>query len=215
VFTGLIIETGTLEELRQLPGITRLSLQTPTLHTEAVIGDSIAINGVCLTVVEIRGNSLSFELSAETMQSTNMGGMRKGDPVNLEPSLRANGKLGGHFVTGHVDATGKIRSKKRAGETIEIEIEAPPDILSFLVDKGSVAVDGISLTVVKVKEDSFTLVIIPHTEKVTNLGARKPGDRVNIETDIIGKYVKKFMPTSAQGSSIMNTLRDSGFLDPS
>lgn len=215
MFTGLIIETGTVDELKQLPGITRLSLHTTSLHSEAAIGDSIAINGVCLTVVQISGRTLSFELSEETMKSTNMGLLRKGDTVNLEPSLRADGKLGGHFVTGHVDATGTIRSKKRSGETIEIEISAPPEIISFLVDKGSVAIDGISLTVVRVLKDSFTLVIIPHTEKVTNLGNRNPGDTVNIETDIIGKYVKKFMPSAENGPSLMNTLRNSGFLDPS
>jgi len=210
VFTGLIIETGTVEELRQLPGITRLSVKTPTLHKEASLGDSIAINGVCLTVVGIAGSIVSFELSGETMNSTNMGRLNKGDNVNLEPSLAANGKLGGHFVTGHVDDTGKILSIKRSGETIEIEIQALPEILSFLVDKGSVAVDGISLTVVKVKDNSFTLVIIPHTEKITNLGDRK----TNIETDIIGKYVKKFMPSPDRGSTIMSTLKESGFLEP-
>jgi len=213
VFTGLIIETGAVEELRQLPGITRLSIKTPTIHKEASIGDSIAINGVCLTVVGIAGSILAFELSGETMKSTNMGRLDKGDKVNLEPSLAANGKLGGHFVTGHVDAIGKILSKKRSGETIEIEIQAPPEILSFLVDKGSVAIDGISLTVVKVKDNSFTLVIIPHTEKITNLGDRRTGDIINIETDIIGKYVKKFMPSPDRGSTIMSTLRESGFLD--
>lgn len=215
MFTGLIIETGRVEELRHLPGITRLTIKTPSLHKEASMGDSIAINGVCLTVVEISGNILTFELSGETMNSTNMGRLGKGDRVNLEPSLTANGKLGGHFVTGHVDAPGKILSIKRSGETIEIEIQVPPEILSFLVDKGSVAVDGISLTVVKVRDSSFTLVIIPHTEKVTNLGDRKVGDIVNIETDIIGKYVKKFMPSAEKGSTMMRTLRESGFLDPS
>ncbi|UCG77961.1 MAG: riboflavin synthase [Nitrospirota bacterium] len=211
MFTGIIIEAGEVISIKKTSGITRLSISTKTLYKDALIGDSIAINGVCLTVVDISDKIISFELSDETLRSTNLGDMRHGEKINLEPALRADGKLGGHFVTGHVDAVGKIRSKKRIGETIEIDIDAPPLIMDLLVDKGSVAVDGISLTVVKVFKDFFRLVIIPHTENVTNIGDKGSGSSVNLETDIIGKYVKKFLP-SGNGEGIMDKLNRSGFL---
>lgn len=211
MFTGIIIETGVVENLIRTSGITRLAIKTPTVHKGCVIGDSVAINGVCLTVVDISRDRLSFELSDETLKSTNLGELKKGDRVNLEPALKADGKLGGHFVTGHVDATGKILSKHGKGETIEIEIEAPDMVLQYLVDKGSVAVDGISLTVVKVLENSFRLVIIPHTEKVTNLMDKTAGGSVNIETDIIGKYVKKFV-SGDNDRALMDKLINAGFV---
>jgi riboflavin synthase len=212
MFTGLIAETGIIEDIRKLSGITRLAVKTPSLHKDAVLGDSIAVDGVCLTVADISGDVLSFDLSGETIKSTNMERVKKGDRVNLEPSLHAGGKMGGHFVTGHVDGTGRIMSKKRVGDTIEIEVEAPGDMLQYLVDKGSVAVDGISLTVVKVLTNSFLLVIIPHTEKVTNLKDKRRGDIVNIETDIIGKYVKKYVDSKRDGT-IMEKLKNSGFIE--
>ena len=211
MFTGIIIETGTVRLVKRTGGVTRLSVVIPSIYKDAVIGDSIAINGVCLTVVDISDNILSFELSDETLSSTNLGELRKDEKVNLEPALRADGKLGGHFVTGHVDSIGTIRSKKRIGDTIEIDIEAPESIMQYLIDKGSVAVDGISLTVVKVFNNSFRLVIIPHTETVTNIGEKKSGSSVNLETDIIGKYIKKFLPGD-KDTSIMNKLIDSGFI---
>jgi riboflavin synthase len=211
MFTGIIIETGIVEVVAKTGGVTRLSVATSSIYKDTVIGDSIAINGVCLTVIDISGSTLSFEMSDETLSSTNLGELKKGEKVNLEPALRADGKLGGHFVTGHVDAVGTIRSKKRVGDTIEINIEAPESIMAYLIDKGSVAVDGISLTVVKVLENSFKLVIIPHTETVTNIGTKKAGSSVNLETDIIGKYIKKFLP-SGNDSSIKEKLIDSGFI---
>jgi riboflavin synthase len=211
MFTGIIIETGTVRLVKRTGGVTRLSIATPSIYKDAVIGDSIAINGVCLTVVAISDNMLSFELSDETLSSTNLGELKKDEKVNLEPALRADGKLGGHFVTGHVDSIGTIRSKKKIGDTIEIDIEAPESVMQYLIDKGSVAVDGISLTVVKVLENSFRLVIIPHTETVTNIGTKNAGSSVNLETDIIGKYIKKFLP-GGKDSSIMNKLIGSGFI---
>jgi len=211
MFTGIIVETGRVESLASTSGITRLAVSTPSIHRDAEPGDSIAINGVCLTVVDISGDRLSFELSDETMKVTNLGELKRGDRVNLEPALRTDGKLGGHFVTGHVDGVGRIRSRKRVGETIEIDIEAPPDVLEYLIDKGSVAVDGISLTVVKVFRDFFRLVIIPHTEKVTNIGDKRAGSTVNIETDMIGKYVKKFL-SAGSDDRLMRKLSDSGFM---
>lgn len=211
MFTGLIIETGRVDDVRKLSGITRLTVQTATLHGSAVIGDSISVNGVCLTVTGIRDDRISFELSEETLRSTCMQYVKRGEIVNLEPSLRADGKIGGHFVTGHIDGMGKIVSKKRVGETWELELSVPDEILTYLVDRGSVAVDGISLTVVKVLDRSFRLVIIPHSAKVTNLSHRREGDLVNIETDIIGKYVRKFTVPRGEGS-FMSKLAEGGFI---
>lgn len=212
MFTGIIQETGIVESIKKASGITRLSLSTPSIHGDAAIGDSIAINGVCLTVIDIKGSNLSFELSDETIRSTNLGTLKKGESVNLEPSLKADGKLGGHFVTGHVDTKGKILSKKKIGKIIELDIEIPAEFLQYMLDKGSVAVDGISLTVVKVMETSFKLVIIPHTEKVTNIRDKGPGSTVNIETDILGKYIKKFL-SSDKDLQIKDKLAKSGFLN--
>ncbi|MGW8272194.1 MAG: riboflavin synthase [Thermodesulfovibrionales bacterium] len=211
MFTGLIVETGSIDDVRKLSGIMRLTVETPTLHKDAEIGDSISVNGVCLTVTAIRNDRISFELSEETLRSTCMQQVKRGDIVNLEPSLRADGKIGGHFVTGHIDGTGKIVSMRRVGDTVEVEISVPEEILTYLVDKGSVAVDGISLTVVKVLRGSFRLVIIPHSAKITNLSLKREGDCVNIETDVIGKYVRKFTGPGAD-ESFMRKLSDGGFI---
>jgi riboflavin synthase len=211
MFTGIILETGTVESINKASGISRLSLSTPSIHGDAAIGDSISINGVCLTVIDISDNTLSFELSDETIHATNLGNLKKGERVNLEPSLRADGKLGGHFVTGHVDTTGKILSKRKVGETIELDIGIQSEFLQYMIDRGSVAVDGISLTIVKVMDNSFKLVIIPHTEKVTNIQDKGPGSTVNIEADILGKYIKKFLSFDKDRKT-MEKLSKSGFL---
>jgi len=169
---------------------------------------------VCLTVVKSGRKELSFDLSDETLRSTNIGSLNKGDAVNLEPSLSPDSKIGGHFVTGHVDTVGKIRSRVQSGDMLKFEIEAPSKITDFLVEKGSVAVDGISLTVVDILKDSFTLVIIPHTAKLTTLGFKGSGDTVNIEVDILGKYVAKFLQRREDNDSrFMKTLMEGGFIN--
>ena len=193
MFTGLIVELGTVVSLRRKGLGAFLTLSSGTLAQDAAIGDSIAINGACLTVVAREGSLLSFDLSDETVRSTNLGLLRQGEKVNLEPSLRSNGRLGGHFVTGHVDAVGKIRSKTMVGDTVKVIIDSPGEVTRFLVEKGSVAVDGISLTVVEAAEDSFSVVIIPHTARLTTIGFKNEGDTVNLEADIVGKYVAKFL----------------------
>jgi riboflavin synthase len=193
VFTGLILEMGELISLKRRSGGGVLTLKADRIATAAAPGDSIAINGVCLTVVSKNSKELSFDLSDETLGATNLGRLKPGDRINLESSLTPDSKMGGHFVTGHVDSAGKIRSRETSGDMLKFEIEAPPDVLRFLVKKGSVAVDGISLTVVDILKDGFTLIIIPHTAGLTTLGFKGPGDTVNLETDILGKYVAKFM----------------------
>ncbi len=188
----------------------RLLLHAEALSREAAIGDSIAINGACLTVVEIRSSRLAFDISDETLRSTNLGELRAGDRVNLEPALRLGDRLGGHIVTGHIDGSGRMRSKSLEGEVYKIAIETDPWIADYLVEKGSVAVDGISLTVVDVMRDGFSLVVIPHTAGMTTLGFKGVGDRVNVEVDILGKYVSKYLKKD-RDSGLMQTLIKEGF----
>lgn len=217
MFTGLILEMGEILSLKNRSGGAVLSLKTKEVGAAAGIGDSISVNGVCLTVVKKSVNELSFDLSEETLRSTNIGSLKKGDRVNLEPSLMPHSKMGGHFVTGHVDAVGRIRAKTRSGDMVKFGIEAPPEVIKFLVGKGSVAVDGISLTVVDILKDGFTLVIIPHTAELTSLGFKGPGDTVNIEGDILGKYVYRFLEKETGGGTerdagLMKTLMEGGYI---
>jgi riboflavin synthase len=221
LFTGLIIELGEIAVIDRRAQNARLAVRGREILNDIAIGDSIAVNGVCLTVTTIDRDVVSFDVSGETLKSSNLGELRRGDRVNLEPSLRPNSKMGGHFVTGHIDGTGRIRSRRIEGNAERIEIESPANVLKYLVQKGSVTVDGISLTVVDVLKDAFSLVIIPHTTSLTTIGFKKVGDTVNLEPDILAKYVAKFLhkdepgETSADGSSdirFLSKLKDSGFI---
>lgn len=214
MFTGIIIEMGEVAALERKGGITHLSLKSKEIIKDAKIGDSVSVNGTCLTIAEIKDTAMRFDLSDETLKSTNLGSLKTGDRVNLEPSLRPDSKLGGHFVSGHIDDIGRIKSKTKMGDAFKIEIEAPEKILNFLVEKGSVAVDGISLTVVDILKNSFTIVIIPHTEQLTTIGFKGPGDTVNIEVDIIGKYVARFLNKNMdKDSRFTRTLLEKGFIN--
>jgi len=215
VFTGLILEMGEITSIKRRSGGAILSLKANKTASSAEQGDSISVNGVCLTVVSKDNNLLSFDLSDETLRSTNLGNLKTGDRINLELSLRPDSKIGGHFVTGHVDIVGKIRSKINTGDMMKVEIEAPAKIINFLVEKGSVAVDGISLTVVDVLKDAFTVVIIPHTAGLTTIGHKMVGDTVNIEVDILGKYVARFLnKETARDSGFMKSLMEGGYINP-
>ncbi len=213
LFTGLILEMGEILSVKRRSGGAILSLKSKEVAASAKQGDSISVNGVCLTVINTNNNILSFDLSEETLRSANLGSLKTGDAVNLEPSLSFDSKIGGHFVTGHVDAAGKIRSKANIGDMMKVEIEAPVNVINFLVEKGSVAVDGISLTVVDILKNSFTVMIIPHTAKLTTIGFKGPGDTVNIEADILGKYVARFLNKEGnRDSSFMKTLMEEGYI---
>jgi riboflavin synthase len=213
LFTGLILEMGEILSVKRRSGGAILSLKSKEVAASAKQGDSISVNGVCLTVINTNTNILSFDLSEETLRSANLGSLKTGDAVNLEPSLSFDSKIGGHFVTGHVDAAGKIRSKANIGDMMKVEIEAPVNVINFLVEKGSVAVDGISLTVVDILKNSFTVMIIPHTAKLTTIGFKGPGDTVNIEADILGKYVARFLNKEGnRDSSFMKTLMEEGYI---
>jgi len=211
LFTGLVVEMGEIASIAKRNDGARLYLNAGSVSADAQTGDSISVNGTCLTVVEIKGKTLGFDMSDETLRSTNLGSLRAKDRVNLEPSLRLDSKLGGHFVTGHIDGVGTIKSKSAAGDAHKIVIGAGKDITGFLVEKGSVAVDGISLTVVEVLSNGFSIVIIPHTAALTTIGVKGPGDTVNIEVDILGKYVSKFLH-KGQDSGLMKALSEEGFM---
>jgi riboflavin synthase len=197
MFTGLVEGTGRLGSLKAAgaaaDGVTRLMIDAGALAEGARIGDSVAVNGCCLTVTALEGVQLGFDLLAETLARTNLGDVKPGEVVNLERAMAANGRYGGHFVTGHIDATGEIRVWEQRGSDFElrIEIEAAQGI--YLVPKGCIAVDGISLTVADVGADEFSVWIIPHTRAVTALNERKVGDRVNLEFDLLAKYTEKIL----------------------
>jgi len=197
MFTGIIEETGIVGSIGRTPGSIRLIVQANLCSRNLRPGDSLAVNGCCLTVVKVASRSRSrlvqFDLLRETWERTNLRFARTGSLVNLERALRADGRLGGHFVTGHVDGIGRIVSWERAGSDHLLDIAAAPGIMRYLVFKGSIAVDGISLTIAAVQKKLFRLWIIPHTYEKTALRKRAVGDAVNLETDLLGKYVEKFL----------------------
>jgi len=196
MFTGLVEATGVITALDQDGPTLRVTIEVPASLPDAdstQIGDSISISGCCLTVVAIEDGRWSFEAGEETRSKTSLGDRKVGDHVNLERSLPVNGRMGGHFVQGHVDGTAVVSQIDNDGEWTNMFFEMDESLAEQLVSKGSITVDGISLTVVHVGPTSFSVALIPHTLQMTTLGARSVGDRVNIETDILGKYVKKFM----------------------
>ncbi len=197
MFTGIVEETGTVENIRQSNHAIQLAVHARVCARGTKVGDSIAVNGCCLTVTKIRragrAAQLHFDLLRETWERTNLQFVQCGSLVNLERPLAANGRLGGHFVTGHIDGTGKIVRWEREGADHVLDVTAPADVLRHVVFKGSMAVDGISLTVARVTRTGFRLWIIPHTFAITALRERKVGDSVNLESDLLGKYVAQFL----------------------
>jgi len=195
MFTGIVEETGTIEKIEQGEESIRLTVAMRVCGGDLKIGDSLAVNGCCLTVVELKGRgkrkSARFDLLQETWKRTNLQFVQPGSLVNLERSLRADSRLGGHFVTGHIDGLGKIKRWEKVGDDWALEVSASASIMRYLVPKGSVALDGISLTVASVKKRSFGIWIIPHTHEVTALKERSVGDAVNLEPDMLAKYVEK------------------------
>jgi riboflavin synthase len=193
MFTGLVQTLAEIAEIRSEPPGKRLFVRTPELAATAKIGDSIAVNGCCLTVVANEREVLSFEAGPETLKRTNLGELRPGCAVNLESSLAVGDRLGGHFVTGHIDGLGTVVHRDQDGDWTTMWFEFPAELGRQLAAKGSVAIDGVSLTLVDVQRDRFSVQLIPHTLAVTTLGRRTIGDRVNLETDLLAKYVQKFL----------------------
>ncbi len=194
MFTGLVEETGEVLSLETTPtGGFRLGLIAPIIAPTAHLGDSVAVNGCCLTVASKTDDILFFDLLQETLARTSLSEVQSGSLVNLERALSVGARFGGHFVQGHIDGTAEILRIEPSGADLRLQIALPPDGARYLVAKGSIAIDGISLTVAELGPDSFTLWIIPHTREVTNLRMRKPGDRVNLEYDLLAKYVERMM----------------------
>ncbi len=200
MFTGLVEARGTVQLLEKNGSAIDLTLEISELITnDAHIGDSVALNGCCLTVVEISDGCLKFQAGAETLAKTSLGLLTLGDQVNIERPLAANGRLGGHFVQGHVDGVGSIKSIDRDGEWITMWFDVPRELALQMVPKGSITVDGISLTIVECQQTAFSIALIPHTLEVTTLGLKQVGSIVNLETDILGKYVQKLIPLTLDG----------------
>jgi len=193
MFTGLIEAICVVKSARPNAGGVSLTVELGNLAEQCKIGDSIAMNGVCLTVAELTGSLATFELSTETLARSTLGKLKPSSKVNVEQAMKPTDRFGGHFVQGHVDGTATIKAIKRQGDFADIEFAAPPELLSQMVVKGSVAVDGISLTTAGLNRSSFSVALIPQTLKKTTLGTAKVGDTVNIETDIIVKTIKSYL----------------------
>jgi riboflavin synthase len=190
VFTGIVRELGRVEGLEEVGDSVRLRVHAPETAAGAHVGDSVAVNGVCLTAVEVADGVVAFDAVAETLRRTSLGRLEPGAPVNVEPPLRAGEPLGGHFVQGHVDGVGRVRRADGEG----LEIEAGREVLRYCVEKGSVTVEGVSLTVAALTGETFSVALIPHTRAVTTLGSLSEGDEVNLEADVLAKHVERLLP---------------------
>lgn len=215
MFTGLIEEIGRVQSIVKSTKSARITINARKVLEEVKLGDSISTNGVCLTVTEFSSSSFVVDVMAETMRRSNLHKLSTGDEVNLERALRLGDRLGGHLVSGHIDGVGTIASYENEDNAVWVTIETPPEVLKYIVQKGSIAIDGISLTVAYVDEAVFKVSIIPHTKDVTTLLRKKAGDVVNLECDMIGKYVEKLLGVKEQApvkrGLDMNFLSEHGF----
>ena len=202
MFTGIIEEIGKVLGIQKGTNSAVLSVQASEITEDVRIGDSVAVNGVCLTVTSISSNGFTADVMHETLNRSSLGNLRIGKPVNLERAMAANGRFGGHIVSGHIDGTGTVSDIRRDDNALWYTIKTPLPILRYIIEKGSIAIDGISLTVARVYQDSFSVSIIPHTASFTTLSSRRVGDSVNLENDCIGKYVERLMPKESQNSKI-------------
>lgn len=193
MFTGIVEEIGKVRAIARGSASAVLTVEASRVLDGTSVGDSIAVNGVCLTVISVGSGEFSADVMAETMRCSCLGELRRGSPVNLERAMAADGRFGGHIVSGHIDGTGTVSSMKREDNAVWVTVDAPEQILKYIVEKGSVAIDGISLTVAQLTQKSFSVSLIPHTGAETTLLQKKPGDVVNLENDIVGKYVERLL----------------------
>ena len=212
MFTGIIEEVGTVRRIERGAKGARLTIGAKTVLEDTKIGDSIATNGVCLTVVSQTRDSFSADVMAESLRRSALGSLHSGSPVNLERAMAANGRFGGHIVSGHIDGTGTIASQKREDNAVWVKVKTPAPLLRYIVEKGSIAIDGVSLTVAAVTETDFSVSIIPHTGAQTILLGKKPGEPVNLECDVIGKYVEKLIQPHKPGGISTDFLAANGFI---
>jgi riboflavin synthase len=211
MFTGIIEELGTVTALRRSGESARLTISAAKVLEGTALGDSICVNGVCLTVVESADHAFSADVAVETLKVTNLGELQAGSRVNLERALQLSARIGGHLVSGHVDSVGRVRGKREEGNGWRLFFDAPENVLRYVIRKGSIAIDGISLTVADVDATGFSVAMIPHTAKLTTLGFKTAGDSVNLESDIIGKYVERLLGARTGGGVDLELLRKTGF----
>jgi riboflavin synthase len=197
MFTGIVHEMGRIDEIAATPAGARLRLAAARTAADCRIGDSVSIDGCCLTAVEVGDDRIAFEAVAETLRRTTLGGLAPGDDVNVEPAMRLGDRMGGHWVQGHVDGVGEVTAVVPDGDGVLVTFSAPHDVLRYTIEKGSVCVSGVSLTVTAIDDETFTVALVPHTRAVTTLGRMAPGVRVNLEADLLGKYVEKLVGTAA------------------
>lgn len=216
MFTGIIEEMGVVRNFHRDKKSGRISVLAKTVLEDLALGDSITVNGVCLTVMERTDGDFTADVSSETMAVTNLGSLNVGDAVNLERAVRVNSRLGGHLVSGHIDGIGRIKDRRQEDEALFLTIEIPKDLLRYCVKKGSIAVDGISLTINQVTDKEIQVALIPHTAKATTLGLKGIGGGVNLECDLIGKYLERLLlepgPENAPQKIDREYLRRRGFL---
>jgi riboflavin synthase len=199
MFSGIVAAIGTVKAFEGNEEAASLCIEVSPAFTDIALGESIAVNGICLTVVHHRGSTFGVDVSPETLRATNLGELRPGDGVNLERSLRLNDRIGGHLVSGHVDGVGRIINKHAEANALHYDMQVPKSLMRYIVPKGSVAVDGISLTVVACRPDGFQVTIIPHTAAATTIGRKGLGATVNLECDMIGKYVERALHARLEG----------------
>ncbi len=212
MFTGIVETTGTVTRLTSTGSGKTLTLETDLDLSHTKVGDSIAVDGVCLTATHLDGASVTFDCGPESLRLTTLDDKRPGDRLHLERALAFGGRLDGHLMQGHVDGVGRVQDVRRQGETTAISVHAPDDVLALCVKKGSIAVDGVSLTINDVQATTFDIWLIPHTGAVTHLAGARPGQRVNLETDIIGKYVARLLRPRAAAGLTWDDLKKHGFM---
>lgn len=200
MFTGIVRERGRVIRADGGPDGLALELAAPETASFSAVGDSVSIGGACLTVTSVADGRLTFHAVPETMRRTSLGRLTHGAEVNLEPALRAGDPLGGHYVQGHVDAVGSVRSLEPEGEGARLWVDAPPEVLRYCVGKGSITVEGVSLTIAELDNSGFAIALVPHTLEVTTLGGLAPGDAVNLEVDVLAKYVERFVQGDDPGT---------------
>lgn len=215
MFTGIIEELGTVKSLNMSGNSGSINIKAHKVLEKTQIGDSIAVNGICLTVTSLQPDGFTADVMAETVRRSSLGSAKAGDKVNLERAMSAEGRFGGHIVSGHIDGTGTIMEYRKEENAVWVTIGTSAEILELIVEKGSICIDGISLTVAAVSDSDFSVSIIPHTGEETTLLKKKPGDKVNLENDVVGKYVQKLLglksPEKKESTLTMDMLRDYGF----
>jgi len=213
MFTGIVEDRGKVIRVEYRGQGKRLTLEIPLELTDLRLGDSINVDGACLTVMEKNGGRIGVDLSPETLQKTTLAGVREGEEVNLERALKLSDRLGGHIVAGHIDGIGTIVEKRKETDFIYLKVRIPRNVSRYVVQKGSIAIDGISLTVNECREEEIQMTLIPYTLERTTLINKKVGDRVNVEADVLGKYVEKLLGRGKSGEATLSFLREHGFIE--